>query len=258
MGFVVVGHSQQNIYSLLIKIEPSCSKLDGSLHLYRSTDFKMYRRKDTSFMRNLNIISDSIRIDSLERFTYMIEYAPSDTSILPSKRIIQLYTDLDIYLDCNYFNRSQQAVSNQLKSGEFIVFYFPEFVNPFLDKNGHEAIDYNVLVVERKKGKYYAYYYSGIVREIMYGFGVNLNVNFPISMLIGAPPQQKKLNKKEMDVVIAFEKKLENGWFEMIEVYKQDTWKIASFYYTPKLGYTLLKVDKESILKLKNDLWESN
>lgn len=258
IGSVCVGHSQQNLHSLSIKIEPSCSKLKGSLNLYRSMSFEVFNKKDSNFKRNLNIASDSIRIDSLERWTYMIEYSPSDKSILPSKRIIQLNTDVDIYLDCNYFNRSQQSVSSQLESGEFIVFYSPEFPNPFLNKKGNEIIDYNVLVIERKKQKYYAYYYTGIVRENMFGFGVNLNVNFPISMLEPQQQQQKELNQNEMDTVIAFERELKNRWFEMIEVYQQGTWKIASFYYIPKLGYTLLKLDKELILQLKNNIWEDN
>lgn len=255
---VTVVFSQQHTYLLSITIEPTCLERDGSLHLYKSTVFEAFAAKDTSVWWELDLTSDSLSVDSLERWSYLIEYIPSDTSISPSKRSIALNSDTDIYLDCNFFNGHQEPFSNQLKSGEFIVFYSPEFPSPFSTKTGHETVDYNLLVVERKKRKYYAYYCSGTVRESMFLFGINLNSNYPVSMLAGPSPEQKEISKEELEMVISFERELQENWFKTIDIYQQPPWKVPQFSYTRESNYSLLKVEKELILALKNKLWNSS
>ena len=187
----------------------------------------------------------------------MLEYIPRDTSILPSKRFIQINGDTEVYLDCYFFNLNFEPFSSNLQSNEFIAFYSPNFPSSFFNKRGDETVEYKWLVIQRIKHKFYAYYYAGVIREIEYAYGVGLNTNHPISMVFGGSPEKIVLKKKDLSQVESFEKRLSENWFNIILTHDQRLWKVNQSYYTIKDNHILMLAEGDLILELKNALWNS-
>lgn len=258
-----LSFSQSNSYSLTIEIEPSCivnlgndSIQHGTLLLYKSTSFEAFYKKDSAVW-DLVPTNESQRIDSLERWTYLIEYTPSDTSILPSQRVIQLNRDTKIYLDCYFFNLNFKPFSSNLESGEFIIFYSPSYPNPFSIKTGNEIVAFKWIVIQRVKRKHYAYYYEGTTPERGYGYGVGLNTNYPISLLFGANPIKIELKKEDLLQIASFESSLTKNWFEIVTAHDQSVCKINKSSYMKNDNHFSVQVDENLILELKEKLWQN-
>lgn len=254
--------SQGYDYSLSLRVEHDClfqglaeDSHSGTLTLYKSTMFEAFGQKDSSLQWPLDLAADSLRIDSLERWTYMIEYVPFDTNIQPSKRSIHLNVDSDVYLDCQFFNTPQESFSSTLKSDDCIIFCYATPFNPFFTRTGHETVDYNYLVIQRKKRKYYAYYSEGTERLYFYGLLSGFNsTNF--NRIPGATVVlEKELRIEELEQVISFEESLADDWFETMERYPSESAKFVRYHYILRSNSTNLMVDQTTVLRLKNLLW---